>query len=308
MGLLSTAVPMAEAAVSSMGAVVLSNPFEVVKTRLQLQGELQRSTAANTHYRGTLHGFVTIARNEGVSALYKGFGAALAYQGVLNATRIGLFDDCKAAVRYAVPGGLVPDGVATSVVAGMFMGYCSNFVASPLSLVKTRQQAQSSHVAVGEQHQYRNFAHGLRCIAADKGFKGLWQGASFSAIRTAVGSGVQLGSYDGIKVAAQEFTGWGAGESRLHFVSSLGSGALLAFFMNPFDVVMTRVYSASANTHYSGNFAANFAKIAKAEGVRGMWKGTGALFARVGPQTIGTFVLLERIRGLRRDAFPGLAE
>jgi len=302
-GVVATAVPMAESALASMGAVVASNPFEVVKTRLQLQGELQRRSAANTHYRGTLSGLTAIARNEGVAALYKGFGAALAYQGTLNATRIGLFDHCKDAVR-TVPG--MPDGVATSVVAGMFMGYWSNLLASPLSLVKTRQQAQSSHIAVGEQHQYRNFVHGLRSIAAEKGVAGLWQGATFSALRTAVGSGVQLGSYDGVKAGLQA-TGWGTEESRLHFASSLASGALLAFFMNPFDVVMTRVYSTSNNTHYSGNVAANFAKIAAAEGVEGMWKGTGALFARVGPQTIVTFLILERMRAWRREHYPQIA-
>src|SRR5690606_7348133 len=40
------------AALASCGAVTFSNPMEVVKTRLQLQGELQRSGVYVKQYKG----------------------------------------------------------------------------------------------------------------------------------------------------------------------------------------------------------------------------------------------------------------
>lgn len=49
------------------------NPIEVVKIRLQIQGELQQKGVNVTkHYKGFIHGLATIAREEGLNGLYKG--------------------------------------------------------------------------------------------------------------------------------------------------------------------------------------------------------------------------------------------
>ena len=49
----------------------MSNPAEVAKTRLQLQGELAK-TAATKAYRNTLDVFRKTYKNEGVRGLQKG--------------------------------------------------------------------------------------------------------------------------------------------------------------------------------------------------------------------------------------------
>jgi solute carrier family 25 protein 34/35 len=46
------------------------NPIEVVKIRLQIQGELTAN--APKKYRGFLHGIYTIAAEESIGGLYKG--------------------------------------------------------------------------------------------------------------------------------------------------------------------------------------------------------------------------------------------
>jgi len=48
-------------------------PFDVIKSRMQNQ----RSNAGELEYRNTGHALVKIIRNEGVGALYKGFGPLL---------------------------------------------------------------------------------------------------------------------------------------------------------------------------------------------------------------------------------------
>lgn len=47
-------------ALASCGAVTVSNPMEVVKTRLQLQGELQKAGIYEKQYRGLTHAFFTM--------------------------------------------------------------------------------------------------------------------------------------------------------------------------------------------------------------------------------------------------------
>ena len=57
------------------------NPIEVVKTRLQLQGELQEERAQSDatrlygrerKYKGMFRGAIEIVKDEGVLGLYKG--------------------------------------------------------------------------------------------------------------------------------------------------------------------------------------------------------------------------------------------
>ena len=75
------------AGVASVGATVFTNPLEVIKTRLQLQGELSKQGTYAKNYRGTLHGFYQVAKHDGFRGLQKGLTAALGFQFVLNAFR-----------------------------------------------------------------------------------------------------------------------------------------------------------------------------------------------------------------------------
>lgn len=64
--------------------------------------------------------------------------------------------------------------------------------------------------------------------------------------------------------------------------------------MNPLDVVMTRSFNhdVRATNTYSTNLALATWKIYRVEGVRGLYKGSEALFMRSAPHTIITFVTL----------------
>lgn len=82
-------------------AVLFTNPIEVCKTRLQLQGSFKNTLVSNRHlgelmkegqrvYRGFGHTFVTIIRNEGLVAIQKGLLPGMAYQAMMNGTRLGM--------------------------------------------------------------------------------------------------------------------------------------------------------------------------------------------------------------------------
>jgi solute carrier family 25, member 34/35 len=78
---------MAMGGVSAMFATLFTNPLEVVKTRLQLQGELKSKSQHTIFYKSVPHGLFVIAKNEGFVALQNGLPAMLGFQFCLNTFR-----------------------------------------------------------------------------------------------------------------------------------------------------------------------------------------------------------------------------
>lgn len=115
-------------ALACCGACVFTNPLEVVKTRLQLQGELQARGSYHRHYRGVLHALWVVGRTDGIRGLQKGLTAALLYQGLMNGVRLGFYSYTEASGLTAVPGG--------SLIAGATAGALGALIASPAYLVR----------------------------------------------------------------------------------------------------------------------------------------------------------------------------
>lgn len=61
--------------------------FQVIKTRLQLQGELAVRGSYVEPYKGIFDALITVIRCDGWSALEKGLVPALNFQFILNSVR-----------------------------------------------------------------------------------------------------------------------------------------------------------------------------------------------------------------------------
>lgn len=66
-----------------------TNPLEVMKTRMQLQGELLARGQHAVHYKNVLHAGYVIAKHDGIFALQAGLVPGLWFQLVLNGYRFG---------------------------------------------------------------------------------------------------------------------------------------------------------------------------------------------------------------------------
>ena len=100
-----------------------ANPAEVVKTRLQLQGELQKADANTPRvYKNAADVFAKTIRNEGVWGLQRGIMPAYGYQILLNGSRLGFYEPIRKLLNRIV--GLKPtDGnVGTALTAGALTG------------------------------------------------------------------------------------------------------------------------------------------------------------------------------------------
>lgn len=74
---------------AACGACLFSNPFDVIKTRMQLQGELRARGHHAIFYKNVFHGGWVIFKNEGIRGIQKGLSTALIMHSVRNSTRLG---------------------------------------------------------------------------------------------------------------------------------------------------------------------------------------------------------------------------
>jgi len=87
-------------------------------------------------------------------------------------------------------------------------------------------------------------------------------------------------------------------------LASFVSGLMITTFMNPFDVVSTRLYSQKVvngkGVLYDGVIDC-FRKTFGVEGVSGLFKGWTAHYLRVGPHTVYTFIVWEQFKRIATE-------
>eukprot|EP00758_Cryptobia_borreli_P006872 Tbor_TRINITY_DN5215_c0_g2::TRINITY_DN5215_c0_g2_i1::g.16831::m.16831/K15117/SLC25A34_35, OAC1; solute carrier family 25, member 34/35 len=299
---LSNTVLFAEGAVASAVATVISNPFEVIKIRIQLQGELMRKGEYIPKYKGVMSGIVKIAKEEGITALQKGLSAAVAHQVVLNGVRFGAYSKIKTSLEE-VNGG---SSVMVTLTSGCLAGVLGAAASSPLMTIKTRLQSKyssctlSSEVIWGKQHNYNGVFDAIRQIYSDKaggGLRSLYHGVCPLMARTCVSSGVQLGTYDTCKEYSVHFFHIPDTDIRVHIVASAIASLAVVAAINPMDLIVTRVYNNGSNGR---SLLSTVSNVIAVEGLLGLYKGSVALWSRMTPHFIFTFVALEQIRNYTR--------
>jgi solute carrier family 25 protein 34/35 len=275
--------------------VTATHPFETVKIRMQLQGELQDKGHQPHHYRGPVHGVSVIVRNEGLRGIYRGIGCAYIYQILLNGCRLGFYEP----MRHSLSTLLFKDGNTQSLGINMFCGAGSGIMGaaagSPFFLVKTRLQSYSPFRPVGTQHQYRNAWDGMSQIFRSEGVRGLYRGVGAAMIRTGFGSSVQLPTYFFAKRRLMKHLGMEEG-TPLHLASSTASGFVVCVVMHPPDTIMSRMYNQNGNL-YKGVFDC-LGKTIRTEGFFAIYKGFLPHLARILPHTILTLTLAEQTNKL----------
>ncbi|XP_059151378.1 solute carrier family 25 member 35-like isoform X2 [Physella acuta] len=286
---------------ATCGAGFFTNPLEVVKTRMQLQGELRAHGQYAVHYRNAFHALVTIAKNDGLLALQSGLVPALWYQFFMNGTRLGAY-------QVQVNMGLTKNSngqhsFLRSVAAGAFAGCIGAIVGSPLYMVKTHLQSKANkEIAVGHQHPHESMSHAIKSIYKDHGTFGLWRGVSGAMVRVTVGSASQLSTFSFSKNFIQETKIFTPNSFLSTLSASMVSGIFVTLFMTPFDVVSTRLYNqpftqSGHGAIYSG-VTDCFLKIFRSEGLWGFYKGWFPSYLRIGPHTTISLVLWDEIRKL----------
>ncbi|XP_077449223.1 solute carrier family 25 member 35 [Stigmatopora argus] len=274
--------------VAACGACLVTNPLEVVKTRMQLQGELKSHGTYQVYYRNVFHAFYTIAKVDGVSGLQKGLVPGLWYQFFMNGVRLGSYAVIESSGYIHTDGRVSP---LKTIVAGATAGVVGAVMGSPVYLVKTHLQSQSTaSIAVGHQYKHQGMSQALVAIYKMHGIQGLWRGASAAVPRVSVGSASQLSSFSYAKELVIDLKLFPKDSWLVALSAGMISSVAVVLAMTPFDVVSTRLYNQPVNQQGKGllykGFTDCFSKTLKTEGLTGLYKGLGASYFRIGPHTI----------------------
>ncbi|KAK9473183.1 mitochondrial carrier domain-containing protein [Dipodascopsis tothii] len=182
--------------------VVFTNPLEIVKIRLQIQGEVSKSIDGAPR-RSALW----IVRNLGLVGLYKGATACLMRDVPFSAIYFPAYAHLKK--DYFGEGPNKPLGIPQLLMAGAIAGMPAAYLTTPCDVIKTRLQAEAR---AGQTH-YKNIAHCASTILREEGFKAFFKGGPARIFRSSPQFGCTLAAYEFLQAALPMNLGGGKTEA-----------------------------------------------------------------------------------------------
>ncbi|KAB1203899.1 Mitochondrial uncoupling protein 4 [Morella rubra] len=317
-----------EGGIASIVAGCSTHPLDLIKVRMQLQGEkvhapnpqpihnlrpafaFQHPSATTTLHvppqpapklrvGGPISVGVRIVQTEGLSALFSGVSATVLRQTLYSTTRMGLYEVLKQ--KWADPdSGHLP--LMRKICAGLVAGGVGAAVGNPADVAMVRMQADG-RLPAAQRRNYTSVVDAITRMSKQEGVASLWRGSALTVNRAMIVTASQLASYDQFKemILERHLMKDGLGT---HVTASFAAGFVAAVASNPVDVIKTRVMNMKvepgAVPPYNGPLDCAM-KTIRAEGPMALYKGFIPTVTRQGPFTVVLFVTLEQVRKILKD-------
>ncbi len=319
-----------EGGIASIVAGCSTHPLDLIKVRMQLQGEshvpnpnlsLRPALAFNAGgattmtapgnlrfptaplppppCAGPISVGVKIFKTEGVAALFSGVSATMLRQTLYSTTRMGLYEIFRE--KWSDPNtGNFPLG--RKIAAGLLAGGIGAAVGNPADVAMVRMQADG-RLPASQRRNYKGVVDAITRMAKQEGVTSLWRGSSLTVNRAMIVTASQLASYDQIKETILE-KGIMRDGLGTHVTASFAAGFVASVASNPVDVIKTRVMNMKVEPGvappYKGALDCAL-KTVKCEGPMALYKGFIPTISRQGPFTVVLFVTLEQVRKILKD-------
>lgn len=214
-----------------MGATIVVQPLDLIKTRLQISG--QGGTAKE--FTGAFDAIGKIVKREGFRALYKGLTAGLLRQATYTTTRLGTYTFLNE--KYKTETGKTPN-LLVSMGLGVCAGITGSFVGNPAEISLIRMTADG-RLPLDQRRNYTSVVNAVVRIVREEGMLTLWRGCIPTMGRAAVVNAAQLSSYSQAKRLLMQ-TGHFKEGIFMHFTASMISGFVTTVASMPVDIAKTR--------------------------------------------------------------------
>lgn len=164
---------------------VFTNPLEIVKIRLQVQGEV-----AKTVDGAPKRSAIWIVRNLGLVGLYKGASACLLRDVPFSAIYFPTYSHLKKDYFGESPTHKL--GVVQLLTAGAIAGMPAAYLTTPCDVIKTRLQVEARK---GEA-TYNGLRHAAKTIYKQEGFTAFFKGGPARIMRSSPQFGFTLAAYE----------------------------------------------------------------------------------------------------------------
>jgi solute carrier family 25 aspartate/glutamate transporter 12/13 len=164
---------------------IFTNPLEIVKIRLQVQGEISKSVEG-TPRRSAMW----IVRNLGLVGLYKGASACLLRDVPFSAIYFPTYNHLKR--DYFGESQTKKLGILQLLTAGAIAGMPAAYLTTPCDVIKTRLQVEARK---GES-SYTGLSHAAKTIWKEEGFKAFFKGGPARIMRSSPQFGFTLAAYE----------------------------------------------------------------------------------------------------------------
>ncbi|PWN30738.1 mitochondrial carrier [Jaminaea rosea] len=296
-------------------SVLVGQPFDTIKTRLQAQHARPTTTAAAVTspsvttplissaptYRSAMDAYRIIVRDERFFGLFKGVASPMLGVAAMNACIFGSYGlalrtlQSSSAPATSSPSASSPLLLSHVFLAGAASGLASALITSPVELVKIREQLDYSGQGA-KPHPLRV----AKALWTSGGLRALYRGLGATCLRD-VGYGPYFLCYEvfnRLLLSTHDATPLPGGEApQLSNVELAFSGALagvVAWVSTfPIDCIKTRV---QATDHRTGVVAAA-RSIWREGGWRAFWHGVGPTVLRAIPVNATLFVVYEATKG-----------
>lgn len=271
---MTTQYPIYLGGLASCIATLATHPLDLLKVQIQ-----SRETSS-TLSKAVIH----IHKHNGVGGFYRGLSAGLLRQATYSSARFAAYDVLKVKICDKKN----PSFLQLTLAAAM-AGAIGGVAGNPADLVNIRMQSDLQKPKEQRRH-YRHAFDGLYRVIREEGLTGLSRGLGANTLRATLMTTSQLACYDVIKLTLINSSYFNDTLST-HFCSSLLAGMVATTVCSPVDVLKTRIMGGSNTSPLI-----LFKNLIKTEGFLAFFKGWIPSFARLGPQTILTFVVLEQLR------------
>ncbi|KAL8763547.1 MAG: hypothetical protein Q9184_000673 [Pyrenodesmia sp. 2 TL-2023] len=169
--------------------VVFTNPLEIVKIRLQVQGEMAKH--ADVPRRSAMW----IVKNLGLVGLYKGASACLLRDVPFSAIYFPGYNHLKRDLFGEGPNKKL--GVIQLLTAGAIAGMPAAYLTTPCDVIKTRLQVEARK---GET-KYTSLRHCASTVYREEGFRAFFKGGPARVLRSSPQFGFTLAAYEVLQKA-----------------------------------------------------------------------------------------------------------
>ncbi|GLI71751.1 hypothetical protein VaNZ11_017070 [Volvox africanus] len=304
--------------------VMIGQPFDTVKTRLQVMGQgtaLAAQLAPSEVYKDSMDCVRKMIRSEGPLSLYRGSVAPL----VGNMVLLGIHFPAFSFVRQQLEGEdhYANFSATNTLLSGAAAGAIGSLVSTPVELVRTKMQMQrhaalgvsissaaasSPSAATAPPRDHQRFYHGsmdcFRQVLANHGVRGLYRGFTSTVLRDIQGYAWFFLAYEATVNYFLHTTDPGARmamtKADLTYTQVMAAGVAAGFglwgSMFPIDTIKSKMQADSlSQPQYTSTYDC-LRKVIRSEGHAGLWRGFSAVMSRAIPVNAGIFLAVEVTR------------